>query len=64
VQRALAPLDNNMKTFNISLNEDQINTVAAGLNELPAKFANPVLQEITKQLQAQTAEKVVAEEVN
>ena len=43
-----------MKTFTITLNDEQLNTVAAGLNELPAKFANPVLQELTKQLQEQT----------
>lgn len=53
VQRALAQLDNNMKQFTFTLSEEHVNTVAAGLNELPAKFANPVLQELTKQLQEQ-----------
>lgn len=40
------------KTFTLTFTEEQLNTVAVALNELPAKFANPVLQEITKQLQA------------
>lgn len=42
-----------MKQFTFTLSEEHVNTVAAGLNELPAKFANPVLQELTKQLQEQ-----------
>lgn len=44
-----------MKTFTITLNEEQINTIATALNELPAKYANPVLNELTKQLQEQAA---------
>ena len=58
VQRALAQLNNNMKTFTLTLTEEQVNTIAAALNELPAKFANPVLQELTKQLQNQPAPEV------
>lgn len=41
------------KQFTITLSAEYINIVAAGLNELQAKVANPVLQEITKQLVAQ-----------
>ena len=56
VQRALAQLNKFImtteKTFTLTFTEEQLNTVAVALNELPAKFANPVLQEITKQLQA------------
>ena len=58
VQRALAQLNNNMKTFTLTLTEEQVNTIAAALNELPAKFANPVLQDLTKQLQNQPAPEV------
>ena len=47
-----------MKTFTLTLTEEQVNTIAAALNELPAKFANPVLQELTKQLQNQPAPEV------
>ena len=43
----------NEKTFTLTLTAQAIDTIAAGLNELPAKFANPVLNELTKQLQAQ-----------
>jgi hypothetical protein len=42
-----------MKTFTFNLNEDQLNVIAAGLGELPLKHSNSVLQELTKQFQAQ-----------
>lgn len=54
VQRALAQL-NKMKSFTFILTEEQLNIIATGLNELPGKLCNPVLQELTKQLQNQPA---------
>ena len=42
-----------MKTYNFTLTEDYLNIIASALNELPAKHANPVLQELTRQLQSQ-----------
>lgn len=39
-----------METHTIILSKDQLKIVLAALLELPAKFANPVLQVIDKQL--------------
>lgn len=42
-----------MKTFTFTFTEEQINILAAGLGELPLKHSNPVLQDMSKQLQEQ-----------
>lgn len=40
------------KTFNLTLNIDQLNAVIAGLNELPFKISNALIQEIIRQFEA------------
>jgi hypothetical protein len=42
--------------FHITLDENQLAVVAAGLQELPAKHANPVLRHINEQIQKQITE--------
>ena len=39
-----------MKTFNISINEDQIQTIAAGLGELPHRIAAPLLNHLQDEI--------------
>lgn len=39
--------------FHITVNQQQLEVIAAGLQELPAKFANPVIRHINEQIQAQ-----------
>jgi hypothetical protein len=41
------------KIITIELTVEEANTVLAGLQELPAKTANPLTQKILKQAQAQ-----------
>lgn len=41
--------------FHITVNQNQLEVIAAGLQELPAKFANPVIRHINEQIQAQIA---------
>ena len=58
VPQALALLDNYMNenpelTFVLTLNE--ANAVLAGLQELPAKVANPITQKLTEQAKEQIA---------
>ena len=43
------------KTFNLTLNIDQLNAVIAGLNELPFKISNALIQEIIRQFNEQTS---------
>lgn len=51
-----------MNVYSVSLTREQWNLVATGLLELPAKFVNPTLAEIDKQLmQALQAEKEASE---
>lgn len=45
----------NLSEFHITLDQRQLEIVAAGLQELPAKHANPVLKVINEQVQAQIA---------
>jgi hypothetical protein len=52
VPPALAQL-NNMETFNLTLNVDQLNVIMAGLGELPFKTSNVLVQEIVAQFNAQ-----------
>jgi hypothetical protein len=44
------------KIISIELTVEEANTVLAGLQELPAKTANPLTQKILKQAQAQLPE--------
>jgi len=41
------------KTITLELTVEEANTILAGLQELPAKTANPLTQKILKQAQAQ-----------
>jgi hypothetical protein len=45
----------NLNEFHITVNQQQLEVIAAGLQELPAKHANPVLKVINEQIQAQIA---------
>ena len=47
-----------MKTFELKVDEQTLNVVVAGLLELPAKVANPVIEGIKKQIN----EAIAAEE--
>ena len=46
-------------TYTLTLTQEQINTIAAGLGELPFKASAPVIQELQKQIQAQTKPQAV-----
>lgn len=41
------------QTFTLTLSLDQVNAVLAALQELPAKIANPMTEEIRNQAMAQ-----------
>jgi hypothetical protein len=47
------------KTYTFSLTADQTNVILNHLSELPWKEANPLIQEIVKQVNAQNAPKAV-----
>jgi len=51
------------KTFNLTLTLPQLNSVMAGLGELPFKISNELIQEIVRQFNEQqtTAEAIVQE---
>ena len=69
VQRALAQSDNMNQNpdITITLNLNELNSVLASLQELPAKTCNPLTKKITEQAQEfikslqQVAEPVVTE---
>jgi hypothetical protein len=44
------------KTFTLELTQDHLNVIAAGLQELPFKYASPLVAEINKQVSAQRLE--------
>ena len=52
---ALSPLPNGgkMKTYSFTLNEQQIQVIAAGLENLPFKVSASVIREMNEQFQAQ-----------
>jgi hypothetical protein len=41
------------RTFNLEVTEQELNAISQGLVELPWKVANPVIQKLHGQLQAQ-----------
>jgi hypothetical protein len=44
-----------MKTFTFTFTEDEANLVLNAIQELPAKFANPLTKKLQEQAQAQIA---------
>jgi hypothetical protein len=50
------------KTITLELTVEEANTVLAGLQELPAKTANPLTQKILKQAQEQLPKEQISEE--
>jgi len=55
VQRALAQLNNMNENpaLTLELTLSEVNTIIAGLQELPAKICNPLTAKITEQAHAQ-----------
>ena len=51
-----------MKTFTFTFNEEQINTIAGSLSELPYKVAKPLFDDIIKQFQAQQVQETTEAE--
>jgi hypothetical protein len=48
-------------TYTFTLTQDQLQVIAAGLQELPFKFSAPVVAEINKQVSEQRKPQPVAE---
>lgn len=46
----------------LKLTPEQVNVVLAGLQELPHKYADPVIREIMQQVQAQNDDKKEGDE--
>lgn len=55
-------MTNQNPTFTIEINLEETNMVLAALQELPAKFSNPLSEKIKLQAQAQIAEMQTAEQ--
>jgi hypothetical protein len=51
-------VSNQELTLNFTFTVAQINTIIAGLDELPHKFSRPMIDEIQKQVQAQQTKDV------
>ena len=51
-------MSNQELTLNFTFTVAQINTIIAGLDELPHKFSRPMIDEIQKQVQAQQTKDV------
>jgi hypothetical protein len=53
VQRVLAQLNEENMEFTFTVTEQEANMIIAGLQELPAKVANPLTRKLQEQAQEQ-----------
>ena len=51
-------IQDHMNQYTFSITQDHLNTIATALNELPHRLSRPVIDELQRQLIAQTTSQV------